>query len=94
VIEVQKAADAPRNLTRQLLAFSRKQVLETKILNLSDVCERPRGHLHRLIGEDVHLATRAAPTSGRVARTAASSAGILNLVVNARDAEPRGGECW
>jgi nitrogen-specific signal transduction histidine kinase/CheY-like chemotaxis protein len=93
VIEIQKAAERAANLTRQLLAFSRKQVLETKILDLSEVVTGLEGMLHRLIGEDVHLVTRAAGAIGRVrADRGQVEQVILNLVVNSRDAMPRGGE--
>src|SRR5258706_439 len=61
VSEIQKAAERAANLTRQLLAFSRKQVLETKILDLNEVVTGLEGMLHRLIGEDVRLVTTAAP---------------------------------
>jgi two-component system cell cycle sensor histidine kinase/response regulator CckA len=93
VIEIRKAAERAANLTRQLLAFSRKQVLETRVLNVSDVVTELGGMLHRLIGEDVHLVTRVAPDIGNVrADRGQLEQVILNLVVNARDAMPRGGE--
>ncbi|PYQ43788.1 MAG: hybrid sensor histidine kinase/response regulator [Acidobacteria bacterium] len=91
--EIQKAAERAANLTRQLLAFSRKQVLETKILDLNEVVRGLEGMLHRLIGEDVRLVTKAAPAIGRVrADRGQVEQVILNLVVNSRDAMPRGGE--
>ena len=93
VTEIQKAAERAANLTRQLLAFSRKQVLETKVLDLNEIVTGLEGMLHRLIGEDVHLVTKAAPGIGRVrADRGQVEQVILNLVVNSRDAMPRGGE--
>jgi PAS domain S-box-containing protein len=93
VHEIQRAAERASGLTRQLLAFSRKQVLETKILNLGDVVADVEGMLHRLIGEDVRLSTKAAADLGQVrADRGQVEQVILNLVVNARDAMPKGGE--
>jgi PAS domain S-box-containing protein len=93
VLEIQKAAERAAALTRQLLAFSRKQVLETKVLSVNDLVTGLAGMLHRLIGEDVHLVTKPSPDVGQVrADRGQLEQVIVNLVVNARDAMPRGGE--
>jgi PAS domain S-box-containing protein len=92
VNEVTRAAERAAALTCQLLAFSRKQLLQPRVLDLGEVLERSRGLLERLIGEDVELVTRAAPGVGRVrADPVQLDQVILNLAVNARDAMPRGG---
>jgi PAS domain S-box-containing protein len=90
--EIQKAAQRAAALTRQLLAFSRKQVMETRTLNLNAVVAGISEMLHRLIGEDVQLGIKAAEALGTVrADSGQIEQVILNLVVNARDAMPRGG---
>src|SRR5438105_1934916 len=66
VEEVKKAADRAATLTRQLLAFSRKQVLAPKVLELNQVVTTMERLLRRLLGEDVHLHTQLAPDLGRV----------------------------
>ncbi len=91
--EVLKAGDSAARLTRQLLAFSRKQVLEPRVLNLNDIISDMGKMLHRLIGEDIKLITVAAPDLGRVkADPGQIEQVILNLAVNARDAMPQGGK--
>jgi PAS domain S-box-containing protein len=92
VAEVTRAAERAAALTRQLLAFSRKQLLQPRVLDVGEVLERSRGLLERLIGEDIQLVTRADPDVGRVrADPIQLDQVILNLAVNARDAMPRGG---
>jgi PAS domain S-box-containing protein len=92
VAEVTRAAERAAALTRQLLAFSRKQLLQPKVLDVAEVLEHSRGLLERLIGEDVELVTRGEPGVGRVrADPVQLDQVILNLAVNARDAMPRGG---
>jgi len=90
--ETKKAAERAASLVRQLLAFSRKQILEPKVLDLNDVVKDMQKMLTRLIGEDVRLATRLEPDLGSVkADPCQVEQIIVNLVVNARDAMPRGG---
>jgi PAS domain S-box-containing protein len=92
VEEICKAADRAHGLTRQLLAFSRKQVLELKALNLNGVLGEMDKLLRRLIGEDVELATELAPDLALVKVDHGQIEQVLfNLAVNARDAMPNGG---
>jgi two-component system, cell cycle sensor histidine kinase and response regulator CckA len=93
VDEIQKAGHRAAALTQQLLAFSRKQVLAPKILDLNSIVNDTDKMLRRLIGEDIKLNTVMAPELGRVkADRGQIEQVILNLAVNARDAMPRGGE--
>ncbi|HEY3121475.1 MAG TPA: PAS domain S-box protein [Vicinamibacteria bacterium] len=92
VDEILKAAGRAADLTQQLLAFSRKQVLQPKVLDLNAVAGDMDKMLQRLIGEDVRLVTSLAPDLGRVkADPGQVSQIIVNLAVNARDAMPEGG---
>jgi PAS domain S-box-containing protein len=92
VQEIAKAADRAASLTRQLLAFSRKQVLQPRPVDLNDIVESMEKMLRRLIGEDVHIVTRLEPDLQLVeADPSQVEQVIMNLAVNARDAMPQGG---
>lgn len=90
--EVQRTSDRATSLTKQLLAFSRRQILEPKVLNLNAVVGDAKNMLRRLIGEDIELTMVQDPGLGFVrADPGQIQQIILNLAVNARDAMPRGG---
>jgi two-component system cell cycle sensor histidine kinase/response regulator CckA len=90
--EINRAGQRSAALTRQLLAFSRKQVLTVKVLDPSEVVRNTEKMLRRLIGEDVKLDT-VLPEVDRVKVDPSQLEQILfNLAVNARDAMPQGGE--
>jgi CheY-like chemotaxis protein len=92
VEEIVRASDRAATLTRQLLAFSRKQVLNVEVLDLGGVVRQMEKLLHRLIGEDVRLELDVAPELGTTLADAGQMEQVLmNLAVNARDAMPRGG---
>lgn len=93
VAEIKKAGDRASGLTRQLLAFSRKQILQPKVLDLNTVVSDVDKMLRRLIGEDIDLLTLREPHLGQVkADPGQIEQVIMNLVVNARDAMPNGGK--
>ena len=93
VQKIEEASEKAASLTRQLLAFSRKQVLQPKVINLNSLVENLSSLLHRLIGEHIELRTINAEDLGQVKADAAQIEQVMmNLVVNARDAMPDGGQ--
>jgi len=91
--EIHKAGERAAALTRQLLAFSRRQVLQPKLVQLPEVVENIGKMIRRLIGEDIEFVTEAYPNPWTVRADPSQIEQILmNLVVNARDAMPRGGK--
>lgn len=89
---IETAADRAASLTRQLLAFSRHQVLEVQSINPNKVVEETARLLERLLGEDVKLVLTLDPALGNVMADPSQISQILmNLAVNARDAMPKGG---
>ena len=91
--EIEKASKRAASLTRQLLAFSRQQVLEPIILNLNTLVSEMEKMLPRLIGEDIQLNLILDPAIGRVkADPGQIEQVVMNLAVNARDAMPDGGK--
>ena len=90
---IKSASDRAATLTRQLLAFSRKQVLQPKVLDLNDVVIETNKLLRRLIGEDIDLLTVLEPSLGQIKADPGQIGQVLmNLSVNARDAMPRCGK--
>jgi PAS domain S-box-containing protein len=90
--EVKKAGERAASLTRQLLAFSRKQMIQPQVLDLRAVVTSMDQMLHRLIGEDIQLITRLPRVLGSVMADPGQVEQVLmNLVLNARDAMPQGG---
>jgi PAS domain S-box-containing protein len=90
---IQQAADRATTLTRQLLAFSRKQLLELKVVDLNTIVADMERLLSPLIGENIELTTRLANGVGRTRADAGQiEQVIMNLVVNAKDAMPNGGK--
>ncbi|MDX2192979.1 MAG: PAS domain-containing protein [Gemmatimonadales bacterium] len=92
VEQVHRAALRAAGLTRQLLAFSRRQVVQPRVIDVNEVVRTLEPMLRRLIGEDVELEVALAPDAGSVRADPGQLEQVLvNLVVNARDAMPEGG---
>jgi PAS domain S-box-containing protein len=93
VQSIQQAADRAATLTRQLLAFSRKQLLELKVIDVNAVVGDMERLLRPLIGENIELVTRLSAETGHTRADAGQlEQVIMNLVVNAKDAMPEGGK--
>jgi PAS domain S-box-containing protein len=89
---IQQAADRATTLTRQLLAFSRKQLLELKVVDVNAIVADMERLLRPLIGENIDLTTKLSPNLGHTRADAGQlEQVIMNLVVNAKDAMPTGG---
>lgn len=93
LLEIKNAGIRAMNLTNQLLAFSRRQMIHPQTINLNAIVEDMINMLHRLISEDISIETNLANDLASIkADTSQIEQVILNLVVNARDAMPNGGK--
>ncbi len=93
IVEIKKAADRAGNLTRQLLAFSRRQIMEMKVIDLNALLRELEKMLRRVMGEDVELITVLDEHLGKIKMDPGQMEQVvLNLAINARDAMPSGGK--